>query len=117
MTLLKGFSNFFTKPFIIIFVLEFVSLIFLARLIVRSLILGTITSVFMAFSWYSNYYKALHHQQRILTTATVTKVILVILACILWYKFSSDLNMIAITVALMTTSELIFLNAVRHFRQ
>lgn len=117
MTLLKGFSNFFTKPFIIIFVLEFVSLIFLDRLIVRSLILGTIISVFMAFSWYSNYYKALHHQQRILTTGTVTRVILVILACIIWYKFSADLNMIAITVGLMTTYVIIFVNAVRHFRQ
>src|SRR5699024_10291812 len=114
---LTGFSNFFTKPFIIIFVLEFVSLIFLDRLIVRSLILGTIISVFMAFRWYSDYYKALHHQQRILTTRTRTRVILVILACMIWYKFSADLNMIAITVGLMTTYVIIFVNAVRHFRQ
>src|SRR5699024_10401077 len=117
MTLLKGFSIFFTKPFIIFFVLEFVLLIFLDRLIVRSLILGTIISVFMAFSCYSIYYNALHHLQRIFTTAIVTRVILVILACMIWYKFSADLNMIAITVGLMTTYVIIFVNAVRHFRQ
>ncbi|OFS63512.1 ATP synthase subunit I [Nosocomiicoccus sp. HMSC09A07] len=117
MTLFKGFMNYFAKAFIIIFVIEFLSLFFFDRIIVQSLIVGTIISVFMALSWYSNYYKALHSQQRMTTTGTVTRVILVLLACIIWYKFQAELNIIAITVGLMSTYVIIFVNAVRHFRK
>lgn len=112
MTVFKAFLRHFVIYFAI-FLFLFLAWYFITKSsIALGLILGTVISVFMAFSWYVSLRRAYDEHTTNIRTGSATRVILVILACLIWYKFSTYINIFGVLLGLLLTYVLITFHAI-----
>ncbi|CAD2072113.1 ATP synthase subunit I [Phocicoccus pinnipedialis] len=111
MTVFKAFLRHFVIYFAI-FMLIFLAWYFITKSsIALGLILGTVISIFMAFSWYVNLRRAYDEDETNIRTGSATRIILVILACVIWYKFNEYINIFGVLFGLLLTYILILYHA------
>lgn len=112
MTVFKAFLKHFVIYFAIFIAVFTAWYLITNSSIALGLLVGTVISIFMAFSWYISLWHAYNRETTNIKTGSATRVILVLLACMIWYRFSGYVNIFGVLLGLLLTYVLIIFYAI-----
>lgn len=111
MKIFKGYFKNFMKYLIILLILSIIAYIFTSLPFFAGLCLGIIGSMILSYNWYYNLKTAQLSDGEKVKTGTLTRMLIVAAACLIWVRFPETLNIIGILVGLLLTYALIFWRA------
>src|SRR5699024_12369129 len=94
----KSYYKHFLKYLIILFFLSIIAYIFTLSTFFAGLSLGSIGSVFMSFDWFYHLRQAQEANGERVKTEAITRLLLVILICLMWRRFPEILNIVGFLV-------------------
>lgn len=112
MTVFKAFLKHFVIYFAIFIAVFTAWYLITNSSIALGLLVGTVISIFMAFSWYINLWRAYDSHTTKVRTGSATRVILVLLACMIWYRFNDYINILGVLLGVLLTYVLIIFHAI-----
>ena len=74
-------------------------------------------SIILLGNWFYHLEKAKQDEENRVKTGTVTRVIIVIVACLVWYRFMADINIFGVLVGLSFTYILMMYRAIKEMRK
>lgn len=107
----KSYYKQFLKYLIILFFLSIIAYIFTLSTFFAGLSLGIIGSVFMSYNWFYHLRQAQDENGEKVKTGTMTRLLLVILLCLIWVRFPEIFNIFGILVGVLLTYLLIIWRA------
>lgn len=117
MPFLKRFYQYFLKILLIPLFVGIILLFFFDSPVILGFVLGTTVSILLLGNWYYHLEKARREEEERVKTGTVTRVIIVIVACLVWYRFMDDINIFGMIVGLSFTYILMMYRAIKEMRK
>lgn len=111
MQIFKGYFNHFMKYLIILLVFSIIAYIFTLSPFFAGLCIGIIGSMMLTYNWYYNLRTAQISDGEKVRTGSLTRMLIVIAACLIWVRFPETVSIIGILVGLLLTYALIFWRA------
>jgi ATP synthase I chain. len=107
----KGYFKNFMKYLIILLILSIIAYIFTSLPFFAGLCLGITGSMLLSYNWYWNLRNAQLGDGGKVKTGTLTRMLIVTAACLIWVRFPETFNIIGILIGLLLTYALIFWRA------
>lgn len=117
MPFLKRFYQYFLKFLLIPLLLGIFLLFLYDSPVIVGFVLGTTVSIILLGNWYYHLEKAQGENVERVKTGTVTRVLIVIVACLIWYRFMDDINIFGMILGLALTYILMMYRAITEMRQ
>ncbi|MFC3899301.1 ATP synthase subunit I [Aliicoccus persicus] len=117
MPFLKRFYQHFLKILLIPLFVGIILLFFFESPVLNGFILGTTVSIILLGNWFYHLEKAKQEDENRVKTGTITRVIIVIVACLVWYRFMAYINIFGMIVGLSFTYILMMYRAIKEMRK
>lgn len=85
--------------------------------VIVGFVIGTTVSIILLGNWFYHLEKAKQENVEHVKTGTVTRVLIVIVACLIWYRFMDDINIFGMLAGLSLTYILMMYRAITEMRQ
>lgn len=117
MPFLKRFYQYFLKILLFPLFVGIFLLFFFDSPVFLGFVLGISVSIILLANWYYHLEKARLEEENRVKTGTVTRVLIVIVACLIWYRFMEDINIFGMIVGLSFTYILMMYRAIKEMRK
>lgn len=117
MPFLKRFYQYYLKFLLFPLLLGIFLLFLYDSPMIVGFVLGTTVSIILLANWLYHLEKAKQENVERVKTGTVTRVLIVIVACLIWYRFMDEINMFGMLAGLSLTYILMLYRAIIEMRQ